>query len=160
MRSIRSVPTVFTPSRDLEWHCAGTDALIAILLALPGKTFATGAIFDRFAAIMPESEWAVLIGGVAIVRIAALAINGHWRRTPLLRAITALIGATLHAYIAVLFWVPSVGAFGIGAAFSAALAVSDIRSAFRAGRDIVVAGRVFKMMQAAPPAPLPRSFAP
>ncbi|KQP90772.1 hypothetical protein [Methylobacterium sp. Leaf117] len=160
MRSIRSIPTVFTPSRALEWHCAGTDALIALTLALPGKTFSTGAVWDRFAAIMPESEWAVLIGAIAIVRIAALAINGHWRQTPLLRAITALIGATLHAYIAVLFWVPRIGAFGIGAAFSAALAVSDIRSAFRAGRDIVVAGRVFAMLEASPPAPMPRSFAP
>ncbi len=160
MRSIRSVPTVFTPSRALEWHCAGTDAVIALVLAMPGQTFATGIVWDRFAAIMPESDWALLIGAVALVRILALTINGHWRRTPLLRAATAALGAALHAYLAVLFYVPSVGALGIGAAFSAALAVSDIRSAWRAGRDIVVAGRVFAMMQAAPPAPLPRSFAP
>jgi hypothetical protein len=160
MRTIRSIPTVFTPSRDLEWHCAGTDAAIAILLALPGSTFATGAIWDQFAAIMSENEWAALIGTVALIRILALAINGHWRRTPLLRALTAGMGAVLHAYLITLFWVPSVGAFGTGAAFSAALALSDIRSTYRAGRDIIVAGRVFEMMRAAPPAPLPRSFAP
>lgn len=160
MRSIRSIPTVFTPSRALEWHCAGTDALLALVLALPGKTFSTGVVWDRFAAVMPESQWAMLIGAVAVVRIAALAINGHWRRTPLLRALTAAMGAGLHAYLATLFYVPSAGAFGTGAAFSAALAISDIRSAFKAGRDIVVAGRVFEMMRSAPPAPLPRSFAP
>lgn len=160
MRSIRSVPTVFTPSRDLEWHCAGTDALIALVLALPGKTFSTGAIWDRFAVVMPEEQWALLIGSIALVRIAALTINGHWRRTPLLRALTALPGAGLHAYLTTLFYMPSAGAFGTGAAFSIALALSDIRSAFRAGRDIVVARRVFDMMRAAPPAPLPRSFAP
>ncbi|KQP62162.1 hypothetical protein [Methylobacterium sp. Leaf112] len=160
MRSIRGIPTVFTPSRALEWHCAGTDLLVAIVLALPGRTFSTGAIWDRFASIMPESEWALVIGSIALVRIAALTINGHWRRTPLLRALTAMMGATLHAYLALLFYVPSVNAFGVGAAFSAALAVSDIRSAYCAGRDIVVAGRVWDMMRAAPPAPLPEGFAP
>lgn len=160
MRSIRSVPTVFTPSRALEWHCAGTDALIALVLALPGETFSTGPIWDRFAAVMSEGDWALAIGVVAIIRIAALTINGHWRRTPLLRALTAFGGAVLHAYVMTLFWNPEAGAFGIGAAFSAALAVSDVRSAYRAGRDIIVAGRVFEMMRASPPAPLPRSFAP
>ncbi|SFM41430.1 hypothetical protein [Methylobacterium pseudosasicola] len=159
MRSIRSVPTVFTPSRDLEWHCAGTDALLALVLALPGRTFSTGPIWDRFASVMPEEHWALLIGSIALVRIAALTINGHWRRTPLLRALTALLGAGLHAYLATLFYMPTLGAFGTGAAFSAALAISDVRSSFRAGRDIVVAGRVFAMMRAAPPAPLPRGFA-
>lgn len=160
MRSIRSIPTVFTPSRALEWHCAGTDAAIAFVLALPGSTFSTGAIFDRFADVMPEGEWALAIGVVALIRIAALTINGHWRRTPLLRALTAFGGAVLHAWITTLFWNPEAGAFGIGAAFSVVLAVSDARSAYRAGRDIVVAGRVFEMMRSAPPAPLPRSFAP
>ncbi|MGC5781750.1 hypothetical protein [Methylobacterium sp. NFXW15] len=55
----------------------------------------------------------------------ALTTNGHGRRTPLLRAETASLGTALYANLTILFYVPSVSAFGIDAAFSMVLAISD-----------------------------------
>ncbi len=46
------------------------------VLALPGNTFATGAHWQRFAAIMPEGNWAALMVALAVVRMVALTING------------------------------------------------------------------------------------
>lgn len=51
-----------------------------------------GVNYRALVALAPEVVWgnfAIAIGGL---RIAALIINGHWRRTPLLRAIGAAFG--------------------------------------------------------------------
>lgn len=160
MRTIRAVPTVYTPSRALEWHCALACAAFALVLALPGATFETGDQWRRFGAIMPEEAWASLMGMLAAVRVLALVVNGRWRRTPLLRALTASVGAGAWGYISMLMFNPTGPGISTGVGIYAVLAVSDIRSAWRAGRDAEIAKRVAAMMHAAPPAPMPRGFAP
>lgn len=160
MRLIKVVPTVYTPSRALEWHCALTAAAFALVLALPGSTFATGHMWDRFAAVMPEGCWAAFMGTIAAIRICALLINGHWRRTPMLRMATACLGASVWGYVAMLMFVPGDLGLQTGVGIYLVLCGSDIRSAWRAGRDSEIAARVAALMDAAPPAPLPKGFAP
>lgn len=161
MRSIRVVPTVYTPARDLEWFAAFMTVAFGAVLALPGHTFETGLQWQRFAAIMPEGGWATLMVGLALVRMAALTINGRWRRTPLLRAMCAILGAAVWGYVAMLMYAPSLGGIQTGVGVYSVAALADIWSAWRSGRDIPVAARVHQYMRASGPiAPMPRGFAP
>lgn len=151
---IRAQYTVYTPSRAMEWLCAGIAAGFSIALAL-GPLFSTGEHWARFAEIGTEREWAVAIGLVAYIRMAALLVNGHYRRTPAIRAVTALLGAGLSAFIAALFIVPDqplqTGTFTYGL-----LAVGDLVSCWRAAKDAAIADWIWgKAMAENPPAPMP-----
>ncbi|BCM83570.1 hypothetical protein [Methylobacterium indicum] len=160
MRTIRVIPTVYTPARDLEWCAAAMAFAFGLVLALPGNTFSTGAHWLRFAAIMPEGGWAFMMVSLALVRMAALTINGRWRRTPLLRAICAVLGAAVWGYVALLMYAPFAGGIQTGVGVYTVAALADIWSAYRSGRDIPVAARVHAWMRDNPPAPLPRGFVP
>ncbi|MEE8629708.1 MULTISPECIES: hypothetical protein [Methylobacterium] len=160
MRTIRVIPTVYTPARDLEWLGAFMAFAFGTVLALPGNTFATGLHWQRFAAIMPEGAWAGLMISLAIVRMMALTINGRWRRTPLLRAICAILGSAVWGYVAMLMYAPSLGGIQTGVGVYTVAALADVWSAYRSGRDIPVAERVHAWMRDNPPAPMPRGFAP
>ena len=141
--------TVFTPSRALEWHCAWTAFAVSAVLFSPGSTFATSAAFASFAEVMSESSWATLIMIVALIRFAALIVNGHYYRTPVARALTAALGAGLWAYLAVLFYQPELGGLSTGVGVYAVLAVSDGFSAWRSGRDAMIAWLIWKEGRAA-----------
>lgn len=131
--------TVYTPSRALEWHCAWTAFAFAAILFSPGSTFSTSPSFQAFAEVMSETSWATLVLVIALVRFAALIVNGHYHRTPILRALTAAAGAGLWAYMAILFYRPEAGALGTGCGVYLVLAASDGFSAWRSGRDGMIA---------------------
>lgn len=135
--------TVYTPSRALEWHCAWSAFAFAMILFSPGSTFSTSPNFASFAAIMSEASWAALIMSVALARFAALIINGHYHRTPILRALTAALGAALWAFMAALFYRPESGAISTGCGVYLVLAGSDCFSAWRSGRDAMIAWTIF-----------------
>lgn len=141
--------TVFTPSRALEWHCAWSAMIFALILFSPGSTFSTSPSFAAFESVMSEANWAALIMSVALARFAALIINGHYHRTPILRAATAALGAALWAYMAVLFYRPDAQALTTGCGIYAVLAVSDCFSAWRSGRDAMIAWLIWKEGRAA-----------
>lgn len=135
--------TVYTPSRALEWHCAWSAFAFAFVLFTPGSTFALSPSFAAFERIMSEVSWAALIMSVALARFAALIINGHYHRTPILRALTAALGAALWTYMAVLFYQPSNGAISTGCGLFLVLAGSDCFSAWRSGRDAQIAWTIY-----------------
>lgn len=160
MRTIRVVPTVYTPARDLEWFAAFMALAFGAILALPGSTFDSGPQWTKFAATLPEGAWACLMIALALVRMAALLINGRRRRTPLLRALCAVLGAAVWGYVAMKMYVPSLSGVQTGVGVYSVAALADVWCAWRSGRDIPVAERVHAYMRAAPPAPMPRGFAP
>lgn len=99
--------------------------------------------------------------GLALVRMMALSINGRWRRTPLLRAICAILGAAVWGYVAMLMYAPSLGGIQTGVGVYTVAAFADVWSAWRSGRDIPVAARAHQYMRdSGPIAPMPRGFAP
>jgi hypothetical protein len=51
-----------------------------------------GANYRTLIALAPEVVWGNFAVAIGACRLAALIINGRWRRTPLLRAIGAAIG--------------------------------------------------------------------
>lgn len=144
--------TVYTPSRAMEWQGAAASGVFAFILSM-GPVFETGSQWARFAEIGTEREWALGIGCVALVRFLALFINGRARRTPALRAATALIGAGLWAFVAALFIVPG-EPITTGVGVYAVLACSDLVSAWRAAKDAAISDWIWgKAMRENPPAP-------
>lgn len=135
--------TVYTPSRALEWHCAWSAMLVGLVLLMPGSTFSTSASFNQFGEVMDEVSWGVLVMTVALIRFAALIVNGHYHRTPIARALTAALGASLWAYMAMLFYFPD-APFSTGLGIYTALAVADGFSAWRSGRDAMIAWLIWK----------------
>ncbi len=135
--------TVYTPSRALEWHCAWSAMLVGLVLLMPGSTFSTSASFTQFTEVMDEVSWGVLVMIVALIRFAALIVNGHYHRTPIARALTAALGAALWAYIATLFYFPG-QPLTTGLGIYTVLAVSDCVSAWRSGRDAMIAWLIWK----------------
>jgi peptidoglycan/LPS O-acetylase OafA/YrhL len=129
------------PARVLEWQGAALTMAWAVTLALPGDTLSLPG-FAAFAEIM----WAVLTFVIASVRMVALYVNGHWRRTPLLRALTAAIGAGLWFSMASLFH-GKVGPLPPGVLVCSVLAALDVLSAWRSGRDITIAKRAWETVR-------------
>ncbi|WP_267358507.1 MULTISPECIES: hypothetical protein [unclassified Methylobacterium] len=144
--------TVYTPSRAMEWQGAAVSLVFAVILVL-GPVFDTGTQWNRFAEIGTEREWGFGIGCVAALRLLALMINGRDRRTPALRAATALLGAGLWAFVAALFIVPG-EPLTTGVGVYAVLSCSDLVSAWRAAKDAAIAKWIWgKAMAQNPPAP-------
>ena len=80
-------------------HAALTAGMawLAVILALPGDTFATGRGWDRFAEMGNEDTWAMVFWAVASVGAAGLAA-----RQPLLRLCCAVTLATAYGCVALL----------------------------------------------------------
>jgi hypothetical protein len=98
-------------------------AVVSPLVTLSGPNYRT------LTAIAPEVVWgnfAIAIGGL---RLAALIINGQWRRTPLLRAIGAGCG--------VMWWIVLGGLYVIAANEGAPVVIFfEFFSMYRCGIDI------------------------
>ena len=93
------------------------------------------------------------------MRIAALLINGHARRTPALRAATAAMGAGLWTVVAMLFFTPG-SPINIMFGVASILLVSDLVSTFRAGVDAATADWIWETMDEHPQAPMPWKVVP
>lgn len=143
---------VMLPSRAMESQGAAAAAVFAFILML-GPVFETGTQWQRFAEFGTEREWGIFIGLVALIRLLALIVNGKARRTPALRAATALLGAGLWSFVSLLFIVPG-ETITTGVGIYAVLACSDLVSAWRAAKDAAIHDWVWgKAMAETPPAP-------
>ena len=130
--------TLIEHGRATEWVTSAVLLGFAIVLALPGDTL-SGPGFRTFRDLgLDEVALAVpltLIGGI---RVAALLINGNWRRSPELRIGGAVLGALIFGLISCAFGWPYLT--GVGTASTAAstysvLALSDVLSPYRSGAD-------------------------
>lgn len=74
-----------------------------------------------------------------MVRFATLLINGHWRRSPLLRGMAALLGAIVWGQFLLGFLATSVimGVVSAGVAVNLVMLVADLYSTARASADYV-----------------------
>ncbi|WP_279479912.1 hypothetical protein [Aureimonas sp. SK2] len=161
----RTVPSY--PLRTMQWFAAIALLLWGLVLLQPTALFDREA-FRPFHDLVAEQSLGAFLLGIGIVRCAALYINGHWRRTPLLRAAGAMIGSGTFAGLSALFLISDIAffnraggmgqevtgwfaylPFGVvlqhfqlttGLAVYPALAVFEIMSAFRCGKDIVRVG--------------------
>lgn len=139
--------------RATEWLTSIVLLVFAMTLALPGDTFA-GSSFRVFRYMgLDEAMVSTPLALIASARLVALYINGNWRRSPLLRAIGASVGAGILLSLGITFGWPyfaalvsgqiSVGniAASTGAGTYTVLAGFDLLAAWRSGADLRVARR-------------------
>lgn len=78
--------------RLVEWLFAGMMLSWGCWLLNPGWNTFDNPQYAALALIVPEEVWGAWSVAVAAIRIAALVINGRYRRTPLLRLACSLLG--------------------------------------------------------------------
>lgn len=123
-----------------EWVSSLAMAGFAFILWLPGDSFAGIPAYTVFVRNgITEQMVAVPLGFLAGVRIAALIINGRWKRSPLLRSIGAMLGFTFFGMLTLTIISPwyagNIEAASPGIAFVAALAFADFIASHRTGAD-------------------------
>lgn len=123
-----------------EWVASFAMAGFAFILWLPGDSFAGIPAYTVFVRNgITEQMVAVPLGFVAGVRVAALVINGRWKRSPLLRSIGAMLGFTFFGMLTLTIISPwyagNIQAPSPGISFVAALAFADFIASHRTGAD-------------------------
>ncbi|WP_116082132.1 hypothetical protein [Tropicimonas sp. IMCC34011] len=145
---------VVANGRGLEWLTSLILLGLAAALATPGDTLSMSVSYSGFiAAGFTETIFIVLLLIVAAERLFGLWRNGHWRRSPILRFIGAIVGAAIFAGLAAGFawpWIAAISittdpltvSFGLpmstGVPVYALLAWADLQAAYRSGADIRV----------------------
>lgn len=142
--------------RALEWLTSSVLLGFALTLALPGDTLA-GQGFVAFRKMgLDEAMIGVPLAFVSTQRLAALHINGAWRRSPVLRMIGAVIGCGIFAMLAMAFGLPYIDALvrsalwdqplqvgpSTGAAVYSLLAAADALATHRSAADVGFARRL------------------
>lgn len=138
MNSIKAHAGTERSDRAIEWLCAFVMVWWAIALSLPGEIFAA-PLFAGFASVgLSQRTWVLLFSLSGGARVVALAVNGRWPRTPLIRMACAGFGCFIFSQLAWLFYEGALivhGPFQTGVGVYALLAVGDLLSIYRAAHD-------------------------
>jgi hypothetical protein len=78
-------------TRAIEWLFASMMMTWGAMLLLPGNMLAQPT-FELLLAVAPERTWGFFSIAVGYIRVMALVINGHWRRSPILRMMASVLG--------------------------------------------------------------------
>lgn len=131
-------------SRMLDWTMAAFIAVWGLAFLAPGVTIGISPAYGLLASVASEEVWGAAFVIVGLLRMAALIRNGRSPRgSPLLRGLTALLGASVWGVLTAAFVLYSleVGAWHTGVSY-AVLTVADILATGRSARDFA-AGHLF-----------------
>ncbi len=119
--------------RLAEWFAAGVLLLIGIVLMLNDGMMAasTGRGYQLLLAIADQPTWATTMVLFAVCRLTILLINGAWRRSPHLRALSAFLSCFFWTQITLSF----APVFGFAFAMAAGWLALDMTNVMRAMRD-------------------------
>ena len=134
--------SAYKKSRALDWGCAIMGMAWGAALLLPGNTFGLwqSDLLDR----LPETAWGVLCIVVALVRAAALIINGRLHEgSPAVRAGATVLSFFVWGQFAVAFVTISyyTGVVSLGVPVALVMAGLDLFCTVRAGSDTIHARR-------------------
>jgi hypothetical protein len=124
--------------RRIEYFSASVMLGWSVILAMPGDTLSTQDAFGSFLERgWTEVQLAVLFGLGGALWITALWINGHHRRTPVVRCLASLVGVALWSHIASLLIMHGLqsGVWSTGIAPYALLAFNNILSCYTSAVD-------------------------
>jgi len=128
--------------RATEWLTSGVLLTFGLTLALPGDTMAAPTFHVLAGLGMDDASLSAPLTLVGTSRLAALYINGSWKRSPMLRMVGAIIGAGVFGFLAVAFVLPMV-VEGVppstGPGTYLVLALFDALAAHRSGADVRLA---------------------
>lgn len=130
--------------RATEWLTSLVLLGIAVVLSLPGDTLASPS-FRSFKDLgLDEAMVSTPIALLGSARLVALYINGNWRKSPEMRMIGAVCGASIFAMISMALLWPTFThghAVSTGASTYLVLALFDALAAYRSGADVRVVKR-------------------
>lgn len=110
----------------------------------PGDTMALRS-YRLLAVIAPEYVWAAWSLSIGAIRMIALYINGSWRRTPLIRAVCAMLGLIWWVVLGFLFNVSAdPGPFPAGLMFYFGFVGFEGYSIYRGARDSYHSGALHR----------------
>lgn len=125
--------------RATEWLAATVLLTFAMVLSVPGETTTSTAGFRTFMQLgLDDAALAAPLGLLATARMAALYINGAWKRSPIIRMVGSICGASVFAMVGMAFFWPTIEhgtAVSTGAIYFT-LALFDALSAYRSGADV------------------------
>ena len=124
--------------RKVEWLSALSLLGWAAILGLPGNSLGSkGLGLPYLSYSFGEASLAALMALAGTAWCLALWINGHWRRSPALRAAAALAGALVWGQIALAYFYEGIesGVMAPALANFAVLAAADVLSAARSAGE-------------------------
>lgn len=124
------------PTRSVEYLLAWVMFVWGVRVLWPGDVL-VGPTYQYLTVIAPEPVWGSLGVIVAMLRLYALARNGGWKRSPMLRLFGATLGLIWWLVMMVLFQIAiETGAadFPMRAAYPVFI-FFEIYSCFRCGQD-------------------------
>lgn len=141
-------------ARTLEWYGAGAMGTWGYYIITHPQLFTAPATKELFSGLARVAEFfgqpPLAIGALAlftaIVRAAALFINGAYQRTPLVRLLTALASAYIWTTIVIGYVIVNTANTGI--VIYTWHVIADIVSCYRAGYDLVIAENTARQARA------------
>lgn len=128
--------------RAAEWLTSSVLLVMALILAVPGETMAAPTFRVLLDLGLDDAALSAPIALLGTARLAALYINGAWRRSPMLRMIGAILGSMIFGVLAVAFALPSLihgAALSIISGVFFVMALFDALAAHRSGADVRLA---------------------
>ena len=131
---------ILLQGRALEWFTSLGLMLFAFTLWLPGDTLSSPTFkgFSEFG--VTEMTLVLPLAIIAAMRMAALLINGMWRRSPILRMIGAIVGLMCFACLAMMvgwpYFTGQTQALSTGFFTYLLWALADFIAAYRSGADV------------------------
>lgn len=139
---MRFSDVILQQGRALEWLTSATMMAFALTLWWPGNTLSSPGFWEFG---IDEISLAVPLAIVSAMRMAALIINGMWRRSPILRMLGAIFGLMCFSILSMMtLWPYITGssvALSTGFGTYALLAGADFVAAYRSGADVGTASK-------------------
>lgn len=127
----RHFSNAFFP-RLSEWMMAGHLLLLGYILTINTMLMQTGKESHRFLLMIADQNgWAIMLLLLGLVRFIILIINGAYRRSPHLRALTAVLSCFVWFQVAVSFY----SIMGWAFAAYAIASITDLMNIMRCMRD-------------------------
>lgn len=132
------------PQRKMEWIMAGITASWGLYTLLHPEMFIQSSTASLLAGLTnmtprgfaPNILWGTTALAVGMLRAVALYVNGAHVRTPVIRAISALVTMFVFAQVSIGLWQTGIANWGI--VVYPWLIVADMVSAYAAGKDAVI----------------------
>lgn len=119
-------------TRATEWLLASQIGVVGVALTIP---HAAPDDFGWLWAVAPPLRWTLAAILIMVLRMAALTINGRWRRSPLLRATGAVLGIMWWLALALIVTAGSKGALSPKALVFVTFAGWEFHACWRCGMD-------------------------
>lgn len=123
--------------RVCEWGLAAILFNLGVVMTINEGILSRSQVLSGMLNYLSEGKWAFITLTLALLRLAALAINGTWRPTPHIRAVASC--CSLYVWLGISFAVANSHTPAIELAIFPVFVLLDIYNVYRASSDARVA---------------------